>query len=377
MLNVLGAGFLSAWLRDAPLEACAHSANASGALVVSWHGCAPAMPTSAELEYFLDAANKDPARMRRPDKDMTLARLHRVSPNRKQWDEVLGFAFDHRPQFFELAQQTGASEARISKLKQLFVEAVAQTEKEHGLQGRMGVLIDGHYGQDALNAATNRGWWVGCPVELPASLPLVFDQGRSIGTTLIEWPRQQVVKYLVQYHSDHPHELRIEQEAQIRGLYDACQASGHELLLEIIVQKNGPPVEEDTVYRALKCLYNLGIYPECGGWSRRARSNGKPSMRSSPNGMRIAAVSCCSACRRRSNNCAKTSRRRRHRRHARALPVGRTIFYEPSHAWLAGEIDDAELIARRTFETLIGAWHDARTPSADARVHCLTQEQAS
>ena len=41
---------------------------------------------------------------------------------------MLGFAFDHRNQFFELAQQTGADEARIAQLKGLFVEAVAQTE---------------------------------------------------------------------------------------------------------------------------------------------------------------------------------------------------------------------------------------------------------
>ncbi len=144
--------------------------------------------------------------MRRPDRDATLARLHRVSPARKQWDEVLGFAFDHRNQFFDLAQQTGADEARIAALKGLFVEAVAQTEKERGLEGRIGVLIDDRYGQDALNAATGRGWWIGRPVELPGSMPLVFDHGRSIGTTLIEWPREHVAKCLVHYHPDHPHD---------------------------------------------------------------------------------------------------------------------------------------------------------------------------
>jgi Uncharacterized protein conserved in bacteria len=173
VLNVLGAGdafasgFLSGWLRDQPLEACARAANASGALVVSRHGCAPAMPTPAELDYFLREAKADPQRMRRPDRDATLARLHRVSPARKQWDEVLGFAFDHRNQFFELAQQTGADEARIAQLKGLFVEAVAQTEAALGLQGRIGILSDDRYGQDALNAATGRGWWIGRPVELP------------------------------------------------------------------------------------------------------------------------------------------------------------------------------------------------------------------
>jgi 5-dehydro-2-deoxygluconokinase len=60
--------------------------------------------------------------------------------------------------------------------------------------------------------------------------------------------------------------------------------------------------------------------------------------------------------------------------------VGRTISHEPSHAWLAGEIDDHELIARvrGTFETLIASWRAARggatTGGADHRVH---QEQAA
>lgn len=381
VLNVLGAGdafasgFLSGWLRDEPLDACARAANASGALVVSRHGCAPAMPTPAELDYFLDEAKKDPVRMRRPDRDATLARLHRVSPARRQWNEVLGFAFDHRNQFFELAQQTGADEARIAALKGLFVDAVAQTEQELGLAGRIGVLIDDRYGQDALNAATGRGWWVGRPVELPGSLPLVFDHGRSVGSTLIEWPREHVAKCLIQYHPDHPHELRLEQEAQIRALYDAVQTSGHELLLEVIVPKNGPPVASDTAYRALKRLYNLGIYPEwwklepmsaaqwhaidaliaerdpaCRGVVLLGLSAGVEQL---CDGFRAAAASAT----------------------CRGFTVGRTIFHEPSRAWLAGEIDDKELIARvrRTFETLIGAWRTARGETA---AH-VTQEQAA
>ncbi|WP_175944325.1 5-dehydro-2-deoxygluconokinase [Caballeronia sp. BCC1704] len=388
VLNVLGAGdafasgFLSGWLRDAPLEACASAANACGALVVSRHGCAPAMPTPAELDYFLAAAKQDPTRMRRPDRDATLARLHRVSPARKAWDEVLGFAFDHRNQFFELAQQTGASEARIAALKGLFVEAVAQTEKDLQLEGRIGVLIDDRYGQDALNAATGRGWWIGRPVELPGSMPLVFDHGRSVGTTLVEWPREHVVKCLVHYHPDHPHDVRLEQEAQLRALYDAVQASGHELLLEVIVPKNGPPVADDTVYRALKRLYNLQLYPEwwklepmsaaqwqavdgliaerdpyCRGVVLLGLSAGVDQLR---DGFREAASS-------------KT---------CKGFTVGRTIFHEPSHAWLAGEISDDELIARvrRTFETLIAAWRDARASqdtTADIKTLHATQEQAA
>lgn len=57
--NTLGAGdaflsgFLAAWLRDRDLTACARQANASGAMVVTRHGCAPAMPYESEIEHFL------------------------------------------------------------------------------------------------------------------------------------------------------------------------------------------------------------------------------------------------------------------------------------------------------------------------------------
>ncbi|WP_116141397.1 bifunctional 5-dehydro-2-deoxygluconokinase/5-dehydro-2-deoxyphosphogluconate aldolase [Trinickia diaoshuihuensis] len=386
VLNVLGAGdafasgFLSEWLRDAPLARCAQTANLCGALVVSRHACAPAMPTPAELDYLRDALARDPASMRRPDLDAKLARLHRVSVPRPVHEEVLGFAFDHRNQFFELAQQTGASIARVSELKQLFVDAVAQTERALSLQGRIGVLIDDRYGQDALNAATGRGWWIGRPVELPGSSPLVFQHGRSVGTALVAWPHEHVVKCLVQYHPDAPMDERVEQEAQLRALYDAVQASGHELLLEVIPPKRDTlPYAPDTVFRALKRLYNLGIQPEwwklaplaadqwqaidaliaerdpyCHGVVLLGLSAGVDTL---SEGFRAAAAS-------------KT---------CKGFTVGRTIFHEPSRAWLAGEIDDAALVAqvRATFETLIHAWRSARQESGGAvQAHAARREAA-
>ncbi|WP_321858414.1 bifunctional 5-dehydro-2-deoxygluconokinase/5-dehydro-2-deoxyphosphogluconate aldolase [Paraburkholderia tropica] len=376
VLNVLGAGdafasgFLSGWLRDASLEDCARAANACGALVVSRHGCAPAMPTPAELDYFLSEAQADPVRMRRPDRDATLARLHRVTPARKRHDEVLGFAFDHRNQFFDLAQQTGADESRIAHLKNLYVEAVAQTESALGLQGKIGVLIDDRYGQDALNAATGRDWWIGRPVELPGSVPLVFDHGRSIGTTLASWPIGHTVKCLVQFHPDEPIEQRLEQEAQLRALYDAVQASGHELLLEVIPPKlDGKPNPPGTIARALKRLYNIGLYPEwwklepldAAQWREvdALIAERDPHCRgvvllglSAPMDQLMSGFKAAAA----SQTC-------------RGFTVGRTIFYEPSYAWLKGDIDDKTVIARvRTaFETLIAAWREARAEAQTAQ----------
>jgi len=131
VLNVLGAGdafsagFLSGWVRGEDYDNCARYANACGALVVSRHGCAPAMPTRIELDYFIANAAAIP----RPDQHATLSRLHRVTAPRTPRDELFIFAFDHRNQFFDFAQQAGAEEERISELKQLFVEAVAEIER--------------------------------------------------------------------------------------------------------------------------------------------------------------------------------------------------------------------------------------------------------
>ena len=372
VLNVLGAGdafssgFLSGWVRGEDYDACARYANACGALVVSRHGCSPAMPTRVELDYFLANAQRIP----HPDRDATLTRLHRVTAPRTPRAEVFAFAFDHRNQFFELAQQAGASEERLPKLKRLFVDAMAQTEAALELHGRIGLLCDDRYGQEALNAATGRGWWVGRPVELPGSNPVEFDRGRSVGTHLNSWPAEHVVKCLVKYHPDDVLDNRLEQEAQIAALYDAVQASGHELMLEIVPAMELPR-SPDTALRALKRLYNLGVYPEW--WKLEPMSPAEwravdaliaerdPYCR----GVLILGLNA------RAEQLARDFSEARASTSCRGFAVGRTIFLEPSRAWLAGEIDDAKLKrdVRERFEALIGAWRevrDARKPQGVA-----------
>jgi 5-dehydro-2-deoxygluconokinase len=363
VLNVLGAGdafsagFLSGWVRGEDYDAACRYANACGALVVSRHGCAPAMPTRVELDYFLAHADAIP----RPDQDATLTRLHRVTAPRTPREELLVFAFDHRNPFFDLAQQAGAAESRLPALKKLFVEAVAGTEKALGLAGKVGLLCDDRYGQDALNAATGRGWWVGRPVELPGSNPLEFDRGRSLGTTLIGWPQEQVVKCLVQLHPDESVDNRLEQEAQLRALYDAVQASGHELLLEVIPPK-ALPRAPDTVYRAIKRLYNLGLRPEW--WklepmtARQWTTLDELIAERDPHCLGVVMLGLNAPI----DELATGFREARASTTCRGFAVGRTIFHEPSRRWLASEIDDGALVAavRANYEMLIRAWRAAR-----------------
>ncbi|UZM14877.1 5-dehydro-2-deoxygluconokinase [Pseudomonas kielensis] len=367
VLNVLGAGdafmsgFLSGWLEDASDERCCQLANACGGLVVSRHACAPAMPTRAELDYLFNS----PVPITRPDQDAVLQRLHQVSVPRKQWRQLFIFAFDHRWQLVELAQKGGRDLNAISELKQLFIQAVERVEadlREQGIDADVGLLADQRFGQDSLNAATGRGWWVARPVEVQGSRPLAFEHGRSIGSNLIAWPQEQIIKCLVQFHPDDEPLLRLEQEAQIKGLYQASQVSGHELLLEIIPPKDHPSAHPDVLYRALKRLYNLGIYP--AWWKIEAQSAEEwqqldaliqerdPYCR----GVVLLGLNAPASALAEGFQQASKSQT------CRGFAVGRTIFQEPSRAWLAGEIDDEVLIeqVQGTFVELIDAWRASR-----------------
>ena len=368
VLNVLGAGdafaagLLTGLLRGEDFASAARLANACGAIVVSRHACAPAMPTPAELvHWFGGQRGADVAA------DARLAHLHRVTAPRARWDELNVMAFDHRSQFFELARSVGASEARLPALKRLLVRAAERVEASRGLAGRMGVLVDSLYGEDALHAATGRGWWVGRPVELPGSRPLRFDGGPSLGTRLVQWPREQVVKCLVFYHPDDAVDLRLEQEARLQEVWAATRDSGHELLLEVIPPRDrtDPAQADAAVLRAVQRLYTIGMKPEwwklspmqAAGWAELAAlvSARDPYCR----GAVILGLN------QPLDDLAKGFAAATHPI-VKGFMVGRSLWIEPARAWLGNAIDDEAFIAAvaANFETLVDAWRASRPHAA-------------
>lgn len=363
VLNVLGAGdaflagFLSGWLRGLDYGTCCRRANASGALVVSRHSCAPAMPTEEELDYFL--ANV--ATLTEPANDSTLNWLHHVTPKRRAWPDVFIFAFDHRSQLYDLARLVGASESRLPALKRLLVETVAQTEERLGLHGSLGALIDDRYGEDALHAATGRGWWLGRPVEQPGSNPVIFELGSSIGSVLEHWPKEQVVKCLIYYHPDDLSDRRLAQECQVRTLCEATNETGHELLLELIPAK-GFALREDTLIRTMTRFYNLGIHPD---WWKLPPSSPRQWAQidalieaRDPYSRGVVMLGLNASI----DQLIASFEEARDSRSCRGFAVGRSIFQGPARQWLKGQISDDALIQRcgDSFEALIVAWRTIR-----------------
>ena len=356
VLNVLGAGdaflagLMTGLLRGQGWEHAARMANACGAIVVSRHACSAAMPSQDELDHWFSGK-----RLAQLDRDPQLQHLHRVSVARPHWPEVCVLAFDHREQFVELARQAGAAPERIAQLKSVLVDAAEHIERSCQLQGRFGVLIDGgSMGAQALARATGRQWWVGRPVELPGSRPLRFDGTRSIGSALTQWPTEQVVKCLVHYHPDDAVALRLEQEEKVLEVWEACRASGHEFLLEIICPGSS---DDSAVLRAVTRFYNLGVKPhwwklapmQADGWDALARL--VQTRDSYCRGAVILGLN------QPLEQLAHSFAQARNPI-VKGFMVGRSIWAQPSAQWLQGTLSDDRFIQDIThnFSKLLTAW---------------------
>ncbi|UXN36338.1 5-dehydro-2-deoxygluconokinase [Avibacterium paragallinarum] len=363
VLNVLGAGdaFMSGLLRGyingESWEQCCRYANACGALVVSRHGCAPAMPTKIELDNYLARAENVP----RPDLDPQLNHLHRVTTRKTQWKDLCIFAFDHRKQLVEMAEKCGANLNKIPTLKKLLLQAAEQTAKQEGIaNGYAGVLADTTFGQAALNEITGKGWWIGRPIELPSSRPLRLEHG-DLGSQLISWPAEHVVKCLAFYHPADSVALRAEQDEMLKQVYQTCCRTGHELLLEIILPADMEQ-NENHYAEMIKHFYTIGLKPDwwkLPGVSAQAwQAISQVIEQNDPycRGILILGLDAPEETFKQVFNASANAPL------VKGFAVGRTIFGQPSAQWLAGELSDEQLIqaVSERYKRLIQLWKNRK-----------------
>ena len=374
VFNILGAGdafmagFLSGWLRDEDLAHCCTYANACGALVVSRHGCAPAMPSWDELQYFL----KHGAAGERVREDATLEHLHRASTRTRDWPELAVLAFDHRTQFDEIAAQHGAPARKISDFKRLIAAGAKRGAvlSQHASDIKHGVILDDRFGDEILPAVTGIGWWVARPVELPGSRPLQFEAGDQPALALRNWPGEHVAKCLVAWHPDDTPELRAQQIITLSTLQDACIATFHELLIEVIPPRHFDS-DDTTLARALQQFYAAGIRPDW--WKLPPAPNARAwnlvaeAIRSNDahcRGVLLLGLEASEAELQKSFDIAAP--------HAicRGFAVGRSIFADAAAAWFAGSMGDDDVVAdiAARYARLITGWRMARDAAKPARV---------
>ncbi len=367
VFNVLGAGdgffsgLLKGWLDGEGWPRALEYANACGAFAVSRHGCTPAYPSLAELEFFLKRG------VIRPDlrNDAALEQIH-WSTNRARrglpdWPDYRIFAFDHRLQLEEMAGYTPAKGGAFKELCLAAAQAV-----QAGRPG-YGILCDNRIGRAALHAASGTGLWIGRPCEWPGSRPLALEPelGADCGG-LVQWAREDVVKVLCFCHPDDDAATRAAQEETVRRLWQASRRNNLEFLLEIIPSKVGP-VTEGTVATLIRQFYAAGIYPDWwklepmaarAGWAMAcaAITENDPHTR----GIVVLGLDAPEAALAASFAVAAEFPL------VKGFAVGRTIFGDTARKWMQGQSSDAEAIAEMAgkYRKLCDIWDAQRERAA-------------
>lgn len=343
-------GFLSGWLREESFEECLRLGNACGAIVVSRHGCSPAMPTPEELDYFLNM----PERPRRLRDDEWLEHLHRTT-TRNEPEELRVFAIDHRWQLEEVADELGVDRGRLRELKVLLAQAFQRVaEKDEAA----GILIDDVYGDRALEILTGSGTWISRAAEVAKSRPVELVGGSNVAATLRTWPQEHVVKCNLYMHPQDDEEIRVQQEQRIVQLFDACVRNERRLLLEVQAPLD-KSYDDTSLATLLDRFYGLGVRPDwwklppsldSGVWKRigdvvREHDPYCAGLLVLGQGLEgeklaesFAAASSESLC--------------------KGFAVGRSIYAAPARSWLVGEIGDGELVAAvaANYEQMISLW---------------------
>jgi len=258
VVNVLGAGdaflgaWLAAWLAGESAETRLRWGNAAGALVVSRHACAPAMPTRDELMAFIET---DPSRA------LAAADAHHraVRPQRIRRAPLHLLALDHRAHFDRLAVEAGQSVERVQALKAAIFRGGADGFAAAGVDdAQAGFIVDDEFGAALFSEVGAR--FLARPIEDGRSPDLVFLEGRAPALTLRTWPITHGVKCKVSWRDDPAMEARIVELAQV------CQDQARPLILEIL--PGAPRIEgvtTESVERLpgiLDRLYGQGIRPE-------------------------------------------------------------------------------------------------------------------
>ncbi|MEZ5824674.1 MAG: 5-dehydro-2-deoxygluconokinase [Geminicoccaceae bacterium] len=359
VFNVLGAGdgfmsgLLKGWLDGEDWPTTLKYANACGAFAVSRHGCTPAYPSWAELQFFFARGVRQPALR----KDAELEQVHWATNRKGEWPEMRVFAFDHRIQLEEMA---GATIEKIGRFKELCIDAALGVAD--GRTG-YGILCDDRLGRDALYRAAGTGLWIGRPVEWPGSRPLTLEPGLGPDYGgLVEWPRDHVVKCLCFAHPDDDAAMWASHEATVERLFHAARRNDLEFLLEVIPSKVGP-VQDDTTARVIQRFYDKGIFPD---WWKLEPFKTEQAWqaavdaieRNDPNtrGIVVLGLDAPEAELEASFALAAGFPL------VKGFAVGRTIFGQSARDWLAGKVTDDAAVStmKQKYARLCAIWDKAR-----------------
>ncbi|MEE8059987.1 MAG: 5-dehydro-2-deoxygluconokinase [Pseudomonadales bacterium] len=261
-LNVLGAGdafmsgFLYGWLRNASWQTCMQYANACGAMVVSRHGCAPAMPNNEELDYFLQHFGSREKILQGRE----IARRHRRSTLGSAADrELFVLVFDHREQFRTSCEVADQNHAVVKAFKQQIFYGF-QLALQQDPQSRLAILVDPDDGAAILASHIDKRVTVGVAIERTLSLPVRWLGDKSLYQEILQRPAPWFVKVLWQYHPELDEQIRRQQLLRLKELARVCDQLDRRLMVELTTPSEFTDLGSATS-DAMMAAYQEAIYP--------------------------------------------------------------------------------------------------------------------
>ena len=277
---------------------------------------------------------------------------------------VYMLAADHRWQWEEFCDQRSLPRARIHDVKRLAYDGFLLARERSAAARQFGaLLIDEQYASAAIADGLKAGLDVGTPAEKAGAIPLAWA-AEPFPAALTG----AFVKVLARYRADDQADVLAEQWRKLEALQAWCRAAGKPLVLEVLVARTQEPEEEfeasgrpAMLARFIAEAYRRGLTPEF--WKIEGTL--------APEGARAidAAIGASPACRqiilgkaaelstidRWFAACAASAT-------ASGFAIGRSVFWEPSAAFLEGALParDAAAAIADTYLKLVSAWDSSR-----------------
>jgi 5-dehydro-2-deoxygluconokinase len=275
-------------------------------------------------------------------------------------ERVYMLAADHRWQWEEFCDARSLPRERIRDAKRVAYDGFVRARERSAAARQFGaLLIDEQYSSAVIADALKAGLAVGTPAEKAGATPLAWATDPFSAALTGAF-----VKVLARYRRDDKAETLAEQWARLEALQAWCRGQGKPLVLEVLVARKGEPEDEfessgrpAMLAEFIAEAYRRGLTPEF--WKIEGTL--------SPQGARTidTAIAAHPSCRqiilgkaadlstidRWFGACAASAT-------ASGFAIGRSVFWEPSAAFLEGKRSAAEAASdiAATYLSLIEAW---------------------
>jgi 5-dehydro-2-deoxygluconokinase len=277
---------------------------------------------------------------------------------------VYMLAADHRWQWEEFCDARAMPRERIREVKRLAGDGFLQARERSAAARDFGaLLIDEQYSSAVIADLLKAGLTVGTPAEKAGAIPLAWATEPFHAALTGSF-----VKVLARYRSDDPAEVQAEQWKKLKTLHAWCRAAGKPLVLEVLVARKHEPDDqfERTGRPAMLAefiaeAYRRELTPEFWKIEGTLAAEGARTI--------DAAIAAHPKCRqiilgkaadlstidRWFAACAASAT-------ASGFAIGRSVFWQPSAAFLEGTITAADAAATiaDTYLKLVAAWDRSR-----------------